>query len=70
MDAAVDGRRRLGRLQQCLAGLSVHERRFLLAVMQLDSVPAAQRVTGWPQASPYYRLRLLLARLREGIEAG
>ncbi|MFO0749426.1 MAG: hypothetical protein U1F43_27725 [Myxococcota bacterium] len=39
----------------------------MLAVMRLDSVPAAQKEVGWPRASPYYHLRLILERLREDV---
>ena len=56
------------RLQAALATLRADERAFVLAVMELDSVPAAQKLTGWPAASPYYHLRLILGRLRDHME--
>jgi len=68
-DEALAHKRGLARLERSLSALEAPERAFLLAVMRLDSVPAAQREAGWPSASPYYHLARLLRILRDTIDA-
>jgi len=70
IDAVVVQQQRAEQLQRALASLASEERAFVLAVMQLDSVPAAQKQVGWPQRSPYYQLKLIFERLRASVEAG
>jgi RNA polymerase sigma factor (sigma-70 family) len=53
-------------LRQVLEKLTEQERCFVLnALIEERSVFDAQRHCGWPPRSPYYHLRLLLAKMRE-----
>lgn len=69
IDALVVQQQSSDRLQVALATLASEERAFVMAVMQLDSVPAAQKQVGWPKRSPYYQLKLIFERLRTAMEA-
>lgn len=68
-DHSLDAGQQAARLERALATLGEGERAFILAVMRLDSVPAAQKQAGWPRASPYYHLRIVLDRLRDAMQA-
>ncbi len=66
-DTLLGGASRTARVQAALAALKPDERRFLLDIMEHDSVPAAQERCGWPPASPYYVFKKLLKQLRDAL---
>ncbi len=57
----------VARLGAALSRLDPAAARFLLAVEDLGSVPAAQRDASWPPRSPYYHLSRLHEALRDDL---